>query len=48
MVGIQIELKNLEKGAKPKIVRFEAQEHDEANEEDLITSAVRGSPEPTK
>ena len=48
MVGIQIELKNLEKGAKPKIVRFEAQESDEANEEDLITSAVRGSPEPTK
>ena len=48
MVGIQIELKNLEKGGKAKIVRFVAQESDEANEEDLITSAVRGSPEPTK
>ena len=48
MVGIQIELKNLEQGCKPKTVRFEAQESEEGNEEDLITSAVRGSPEPTK
>ena len=48
MVGIQIELKNLEQGGKSKIIRFEAQESEEGNEEDLITSAVRGSPEPTK